>query len=299
MRTLFANPTPAGLAAAVQSHVGVVVPPNLIPPGCDAITPDMLTLATLSQSEIDRIVAGVPGGAANVQDIYPLAPLQEGILFHHLMATEGDPYLMPNLLSFDTRERLDGFLDALQKVIARHDILRTAVVWEGLAEPMQVVWRDAPLIVEEVRSTRRRRGRSIARRFDPRLRLDSPGSDCAASARSRRRRWLLLILSHHLALDHTDARSRGRGGRAHPLAKASGARRGVAVPRLRGCRRGWASPEEHEALLPSDARRCGRADGSSVCSTPGATAPASGRRASRSMPAPGASRLCGRARVPG
>src|SRR5262249_56160958 len=92
----------------------VEVPPNRIPAGCAVITPEMLPLIDLKQEEIDQIVERVPGGIANIQDIYALSPLQKGILFHHLMGGEGDPYVLPVQLSFESRIRLDSYVKTMR-----------------------------------------------------------------------------------------------------------------------------------------------------------------------------------------
>ena len=145
----------------------------------------------------------------NVQDIYPLAPLQEGILFHHLLAKEGDPYLLWSLMSFSDRSRLDAYVAALEAVIARHDILRTAVVWEGLREPVQVVWRRAPLVVEEVwvEPSAGDVAEHLRQRFDPRsYRLDvrrAPLMQLMIAHDPSNDRWVAISLIHHLSVDHT------------------------------------------------------------------------------------------------
>src|SRR5450830_625540 len=86
VHVLLGQPTLAALAACGDNGQEVAVPANRVPADCTGITPDLLSLVQLDQADIDRIVASVPGGAANVQEIYPLAPLQEGILYHHLSA---------------------------------------------------------------------------------------------------------------------------------------------------------------------------------------------------------------------
>ena len=206
VRALFETPTVAALAVAASPAV-VAVPPNRIPAGAREITPDMLPLADLTEGQVRRIVAGVDGGAANLADVYPLAPLQEGIFFHHLMAAEDsrDVYAVSVVLGFESRGPLGEFLAALQRVIDRHDIYRTAVAWEGLTEPVQVVWRRAQLPVTEVvlqpgpdlagqllavAGTRMDLGRA------PLLRAHVAAEPGAG-------RWLALLQIHHIVLDHT------------------------------------------------------------------------------------------------
>ncbi|MGC2776897.1 MAG: amino acid adenylation domain-containing protein, partial [Bradyrhizobium sp.] len=209
IRAVFGASDLAGLAAAASSEAAFVdVPANLIHEDCTAITPAMLPLVKLSQSEIDRIASCVEEGMVNIQDIYPLAPLQEGILFHHVMEAGQDAYLLSSVVSFDTRSRLDGFVAALDAVISRHDILRTSVMWEQLSQPVQVVWRRVRFAVEDVildgsggdavLQLRSRFGRScrLDVRHAPLLR------GCVAHD-AERGRWLLLLTYHHLVMDHT------------------------------------------------------------------------------------------------
>jgi amino acid adenylation domain-containing protein/FkbH-like protein len=152
VRRVFESPTLSTFAAALTASVTSEqeVPPNLIPADCQVITPEMLTLIELTGEQLDRIAACIDGGMANIEDIYPLAPLQEGILFHHLLDPRGgDPYVLPTLLAVASRERADELIAALQKAIDRHAVLRTAVLWEGLPQPVQVVHRRARLPVQE------------------------------------------------------------------------------------------------------------------------------------------------------
>ena len=111
------------------------------------------------------------------------------------------------MIEFDGRARLDAFLEGLQTVINRHDIMRTSVHWIGQPQAVQVVHRQAQLPVHTLTLTQEEDARSqLDRLTDPRhMRLDlqqaplmraciarDPHSEC----------WLLALIDHHMISDH-------------------------------------------------------------------------------------------------
>ncbi|WP_081990837.1 non-ribosomal peptide synthetase [Xenorhabdus nematophila] len=219
-RDLFQSPILAELAQTLGQHQVVTVPPNFITATTTALTPAILPLIDLTQPDIDHIVGQVPGGAANIQDIYALSPLQDGILFHHLLAKGGDPYLLAYPMIFADRDLLDRYLLAVQQVVDRHDILRTAFIWQGLSVPAQVVWRQAPLSVTELMLNPADGSVSdqLAQRFDPRqYRLDLSQAPLLrfVIAQETDGRWYVLQLQHHLIGDHTTLEVMNREVRAY------------------------------------------------------------------------------------
>ncbi|MDX2086241.1 MAG: amino acid adenylation domain-containing protein [Kofleriaceae bacterium] len=208
VRTLFATPTLETAAAAITQHEEVRVPPTLIEPGATAITPSQLPLITLTQADIDAIVASVPGGVSNIQDIYALTPLQEGMLFHHQLTASGDTYVLVRQMAFPDRALLDRYVAAIQRVIDRHDVLRTALCWEGLSTPAQVVLRTASVRVTEVTldGAGPSAASALAAKYSARnYRMDltrAPLIEVVVAQEPGTARWLVLFLWHHTIGDH-------------------------------------------------------------------------------------------------
>jgi len=87
--------------------------------------------------------------AENIEDIYTLSPTQQGILFHLLSDPDSGIYLSQTTCILHGNLNISAFEQAWQKVVNRHPSLRTAFVWEGLDKPVQVVYREVKLLIQQ------------------------------------------------------------------------------------------------------------------------------------------------------
>lgn len=99
------------------------------------------SLAGLTQTQLQHL----PVPVAQVDAIYPLSPMQQGMLFYSDQGGDAALYLNQTSVAVDGLD-IERFTQAWKQVVARHDILRTSF-WSDaqLAQPLQIVHRHVEL----------------------------------------------------------------------------------------------------------------------------------------------------------
>ena len=108
----------------------------------------LFPLARLEQEELSRFfdqvrVEGAKGAvtAERVENVYPLSPSQEGILFHSIYAPESGVYVIQMHCTFRGLD-VQATERAWQALLDRYPILRSAFVWDQVEKPLQVVVKN-------------------------------------------------------------------------------------------------------------------------------------------------------------
>src|SRR5262249_3689215 len=118
-------------------------------PGAGGRTPSDLPLVSLPQAEIEWLESRYP----QIEEILPLSPLQEGLLFHARFDAQGpDVYTAQLVLGLDGPLQSDALRAATQALVQRHASLRAAFRHENLSRPVQIIvpaarvpWRSIDL----------------------------------------------------------------------------------------------------------------------------------------------------------
>ncbi len=143
----------------------------------------------------------------NIEDMYPLAPVQEGILFHSLLEAGSGVYHTQFTCVVEGLQ-VATFNEAWQRIVDRHPVLRTAFVWKTVDKPMQIVGRRIKVSIA-VEDWRGLDGAKQVAKFEQYLREDRErGFDVG---RAPLMRFALLQMTdetyrfvwshHHLLLD--------------------------------------------------------------------------------------------------
>lgn len=185
---VFREKTPAALAVAARD-LSDEQPANAAWPGMPA-----------------DIVAALRADVPDVTDILPLAPLQEGLLFHALYDASGpDPYIVQLVLDFEGRLDRDRLRAALDRLVGRHEALRVSFntvdgrVVQALHGTVETPWRDIDL--PDAAHPQHALADWLAQEREHRFDLMSAPLLRAALLRMNPGRHRLVLSLHHLLID--------------------------------------------------------------------------------------------------
>jgi amino acid adenylation domain-containing protein len=145
---------------------------------------------------------------SNVEDLYELSPMQQGMLFHALREheTEGLYVLQVDCVLRGPID-VESFTRAWQLAIDRHPVLRTSFHWTTVDKPLQVVHRQAALTLmqedfrDQAGPEQRERLEALAARERRSFDLEQAPLMRLALIRLAESEYRLLWTFHHIILE--------------------------------------------------------------------------------------------------
>ncbi|NMX66682.1 non-ribosomal peptide synthetase [Pseudomonas sp. WS 5111] len=108
------------------------------------LTPSDFPLAHLTQAQLDAL----PVPACAIEDVYPLTPMQEGLLLHTLLEPGTGLYYMQDRYRINSELNPERFALAWKAVIARHEALRASFCWNVGEDMLQVIHKPGSTPIE-------------------------------------------------------------------------------------------------------------------------------------------------------
>ncbi|MGW0537132.1 amino acid adenylation domain-containing protein [Streptomyces sp. NPDC003032] len=175
-------------------------------PAAGGHTPSDFPLVTLAQSQVDKLEEAAPGLA----DIWPLSPLQEGLLFHSMFADEGpDVYVEQMIVGLEGPLDTEVLRASWQSVLDRHASLRVGFRQvAGSGQAVQIVmprvvlpWREEDLSELDADAAKEESDRIGAEERDKGFELEKPPLLKVLLVKTGHERYRMMVTLHHIILD--------------------------------------------------------------------------------------------------
>ena len=104
-----------------------------------AVTATDLGEKEWSEEEFETVTADFASRGETLERIYPLLPMQEGMLLKAVSEPESHAYRMADVFELDGNPTEEMLRRALDRLGRKHEVLRTAIIHEGVTIPRQAI----------------------------------------------------------------------------------------------------------------------------------------------------------------
>lgn len=161
-----------------------------------------------TDDEFTKVYNRFLDSGVRLKKIYPLTPLQEGMLYHKMMDKDSTNYVVQNIFEINEEIDIEALKNSIDMVSKKHEVLRTNIIYENVSVPRQVILEDKVLDIsshdysymslnEALECFERLKNKEISKGFD----LENDNLIRTNIVKVNKNLYYMILTFHHIILD--------------------------------------------------------------------------------------------------